>query len=231
MESSELLDGELECEIEAPCFQALSPDEVKLIKEGKTQIQFRRGENLTKQGGFAAYVMIIVKGLVKQYIEDSTGRNLNLQILQPGDFIGLSAVFDNPVFQYSTVAVTDTTVFMVDKQAMKTVLKNNGNFAFNIIMRYNEQSDILYSVLKTLTYKQMNGRLADTLLYLNSLPYSDAETFGNLSRKDLADFAGISTESTVKLLKTFEKEGIISLNEKTIIIKNKSLLQEISKRG
>lgn len=222
---------EFECEIEAPCFQALSQPEISLIKQGKTQIQFRRGENLTKQGGFAAYVMFVVKGLIKQYIEDENGRNLNLQIIQPGDFIGLSAVFDKPVFQYSTVAITDCTVFMVDKQAMKTVLTSNGKFAFNIIMRYNEQSDVLYSVLRTLTYKQMNGRLADTLLYLCSLPYSDTDVFGNLTRKDIADFAGISTESAVKLLKMFEKDGIISLNDKLITILNKSQLQEISKHG
>jgi len=220
-----------ECEIQAPCFQALSADEVALIKQGKTQVQFRKGENLTKQGTFATYVMFIVRGLVKQYIEDDTGRNLNLQILQSGDFVGLSAVFDKPVFQYSSVAITDTLVFMVDKEVMKTVLKNNGNFAFNIIQRHNEQSDMLYSVLRTLTYKQMNGRLADTLLYLSSLPYSDYEIYGNLSRKDIADFAGISTESAVKLLKIFEKDGIVSLQDKTISIVNRELLLEISKRG
>ncbi len=231
MEPILLQPDDFECEIQAPCFQALAPHEISLIKQGKTQVLFRKGENLTKQGTFASYVLFIVKGLVKQYIEDETGRNLNLQILQAGDFVGLSSAFDKPVFQYSSVAITDTVVFMVDKEAMKTVLKNNGNFAYNIIMRHNEQTDILYAVLRTLTYKQMNGRLADTLLYLSSLPYSSSEIYGNLSRKDIADFAGISTESAVKLLKTFEKDGIISLQEKTISILKKDILIEISKKG
>ena len=65
-------------------------------------------------------------------------------------------------------------------------------------------------------YKQMNGRLADTLLYIDSLKTEKAEIFQLLSRKDLADFAGISTESAVKLLKTFEKDGLIELHEKDI---------------
>ena len=56
-------------------------------------------------------------------------------------------------------------------------------------------------------YKQMNGRMADTLLYIDNLKNEKADIFQLLSRKDLADFAGISTESTVKLLKMFEKEG------------------------
>jgi len=60
----------------------------------------------------------------------------------------------------------------------------------------------------------MNGRMADALLYIDSLKNEKAEIFQLLSRKDLADFAGISTESTVKLLKMFEKDGLIKLNER-----------------
>ncbi len=77
----------------------------------------------------------------------------------------------------------------------------------------------------------MNGRLADTLLYLDDLRGENTEIFQLLSRKDLAEFAGISTESTVKLLKTFERDGLIALHEKDIILINHASLQEISKRG
>jgi CRP/FNR family transcriptional regulator len=80
-------------------------------------------------------------------------------------------------------------------------------------------------------YKQMNGRMADTLLYLDSLKNEKEEIFQLLSRKDLADFAGISTESTVKLLKMFEKDGLIALNEKDLKIIKYDALREISRRG
>jgi CRP/FNR family transcriptional regulator len=73
--------------------------------------------------------------------------------------------------------------------------------------------------------------MADSLLYIDSLKNEKAEIFQLLSRKDLADFAGISTESAVKLLKTFEKDGLIKLQEKDIrIIKHNALL-EISRKG
>ncbi len=80
-------------------------------------------------------------------------------------------------------------------------------------------------------YNQMNGRMADTLLYIDSLKNEKAEIFQLLSRKDLADFAGISTESTVKLLKIFEKEGLIELHEKDIKIVKQDALLEISRWG
>jgi CRP/FNR family transcriptional regulator len=73
--------------------------------------------------------------------------------------------------------------------------------------------------------------MADALLYIDSLKNEKAEIFQLLSRKDLADFAGISTESTVKLLKMFEKDGLIKLNEKDLKIVNYDTLRELSKRG
>jgi len=80
-------------------------------------------------------------------------------------------------------------------------------------------------------YKQMNGRMADTLLYIAAIQKEKPEIFQLLSRKDLADFAGISTESTVKLLKSFEKDGLLELHEKDIILTNHESLVEISRRG
>lgn len=77
----------------------------------------------------------------------------------------------------------------------------------------------------------MNGRMAETLLYLNSQKTDIPEIFQLLSRKDLADFAGIAMESAVKILKSFEKDQIIELKEKDIILKNSEKLIEISRVG
>jgi CRP/FNR family transcriptional regulator len=77
----------------------------------------------------------------------------------------------------------------------------------------------------------MNGRLAETLLYLDGIKKDKEEIFQLLSRRDLADFAGISTESTVKLLKQFEKDGLIKLKEKDIVILKGATLLEISRKG
>jgi CRP/FNR family transcriptional regulator len=196
-------DQDFICEIQAPCFQMLSPEEVELVRASKTQVLFRKGDNLTKQGAFASYVLFIINGLAKQYLEGESSKNFNLRIIQPGEFVGLSAVFTKNTFNYSSIALTDCHVFLVEKDAIAKVAKQNGMFGFNIIKRYCEQNANLFDTLRTIMYKQMNGRLADTLLYIDSLRTENAEVFELLARKDIADFAGISTESAVKLLKTF----------------------------
>jgi CRP-like cAMP-binding protein len=224
-------DHDFICDIQAPCFQMLSSEEAELVRASKTQVLFRKGDNLTKQGAFASYALFVINGLAKQYIEGDSSKNFNLRIIQPGEFVGLSAVFTKNTFNYSSVALTDCQVYLVEKDAITTVVKQNGLFGFNIIKRYCEQNTNLFDTLRNMMYKQMNGRMADTLLYLDGLKTENQEIFQLLSRKDIADFAGISTESAVKLLKSFEKDGLIELKDKDISLLNHGTLLEISRRG
>jgi CRP-like cAMP-binding protein len=224
-------DQDFICDIQAPCFQMLTPEEVILVRASKTQVLFRKGDNLTKQGAFASYILFIINGLAKQYLEGDGTRNFNLRIIRPGEFVGLSAVFTKNSFNYSSVALTDCQVFLVEKDAIAKVVKQNGIFGYSIIKRYCEQNADLFNTIRNLMYKQMNGRMADTLLYLESLKRDNADIFQLLSRKDVADFAGISTESAVKLLKSFEKDGLIELHEKDIVLVNHKALEEISRKG
>jgi CRP/FNR family transcriptional regulator len=219
------------CDIQAPCFQILSPEEAELVRASKTQVLFRKGDNLTKQGAFASYVLFVIHGLAKQYIEGDGIKDFNLRIIQPGEFVGLSAVFTKNTFNYSSIALTDCQVFLVEKDAIANIVKQNGMFGFNIIKRYCEQNANLFDTLRTVMYKQMNGRMADTLLYIDGLKAAYPDIFQLLSRKDIADFSGVSTESAVKLLKSFEKDGLIQLNEKNVSVLNHKELLEISKRG
>jgi CRP-like cAMP-binding protein len=224
-------DIEFICDIQAPCFQMLLPEEAELVRSSKTQILFRKDDNLTKQGAFASYILFMIDGYAKQYLEGDGIKNFNLRIIRPGEFIGLSTVFSENTFNYSSIAITDCHVFLVEKLAISKIIKQNGMFGFNIIKRYCEQNTNLVNIVRNLMYKQMNGRMADALLYIDSLKIEKKEIFQLLSRKDLADFAGISTESAVKLLKAFEKDGLIRLNEKDIDIIKHNELVEISKRG
>jgi len=100
-------DSEFICDIQAPCFQMLLPEEAELVRSSKTQVLFRKDDNLTKQGAFASYVLFMIDGYAKQYLEGDGVKNYNLRIIKPGEFIGLSAVFSENTFNYSSLALTD----------------------------------------------------------------------------------------------------------------------------
>ncbi|MDO9512502.1 MAG: Crp/Fnr family transcriptional regulator [Bacteroidales bacterium] len=231
MKSITETDSEFICHIDAPCFQMLSHEEIELVRSSKTQILFRKGDNLTKQGAFVSYVLFLITGLAKQFIEGDGNSSYNLKIIAPGEFLGLSAVFSKNTFNYSTIALTDCQAFLVEKTAIERVAKENGSFGFSIIKRYTEHYSYLFDTVRNFMNKQTNGRLADAILYIDGLKQRHPDIFQLLLRKDIADFAGISTETAVKLLKSFEKDSIISLKDKDIIVLDKERLINISKTG
>jgi len=224
-------DNDFFCDIQAPCFQQLSPEEIEFIGNSKTQVLFRKGENLTKQGAFASYVLFLVSGIAKQYVEGDAGKSYNLRMVTPGEFVGLTSVFTHKPYNYSTIALTDVQAFLVDNNSLLKVAQNNGKFAVGIIKRYSLQNNGLFDNIRTLMYKQMNGRMAEVLLYIDGIKVEGIDIFAQLSRKEIAEFAGISTENAVKILKSFEKDNLIKLEDKTITIINSGHLAEISKHG
>lgn len=220
-----------QCDIQAPCFQQLSEEEIDLIKSAKTQVLFRKGDNLTKQGVFASFVLFLTEGLVKQFIEGDGSRNLNLKLINSGEFVGLSSIFSKNTFYYSAVALTDTRAILIEKEALSDLIKSNGAFGFNLMKKFCHQQEMLFSALHTVVYKQMNGRMAEALLYIDGFNTEGLQVFPLLSRKEVAEFSSVSTESAVKILKSFEKDGIIRLDDKNIVILDREMLKRISKTG
>lgn len=231
MKTINITDKEFLCNLQAPCFQALGEAEVALVKSSKTQVQFRKGDNITKQGTFASYILFIINGLAVQYIEDEGSKSFNTRIVRPGEFVGLSSIFSDNTYDYSSKAISDCQAILVDKNALLQIINNNGAFGLGLFKRYTQKNANLYETLQAVLYKQMNGRMAKALLYINSFKIEYPEVFQLLPRKDIADFAGISTESAVKLLKAFEKDGYIILDGKDVTLKDNDALMEISRRG
>lgn len=211
--------------------QQLFPEELELIKDKKTQLTYLKGENLFKQGAFAPYVMFIVNGLVKIYLQTGYDKQINIRLAHTGDFLAFSSIFGDNVYNYSAIAVKDSLVCMIDKESLKQLLLKNPDFAMRITSRNYRNENYLLEIIKNISYKQMRGKLASTLMYLSQDEFMEEEIFQYMSRQDIADFASISTESAIKFLKEFEKEGILSLKGKDIEIIDKEKLEDIAIRG
>ncbi len=219
------------CEHFSRCFQHLFPDELEFITDKKIQLTYQTGETLFKQGAFAPYVMFIIEGMVKVYIQTGSNKQLNIRLAMEGDYLAFSSVFDENIYNYSAVALKDSIVCMIDKVALRKLFLNNAEFAMNITSRNCRNEEWLLDMLKNITYKQMRGKLASALIYLSAEKFLTQDVFLFLTRKDIADFASITTESTIKFIKEFEKEGILKLDGKNITITDRKVLDNIAKNG
>lgn len=219
------------CKKSSTCFQYLYPDELEFINSRKTQITYLKGETIFKQGAFAPYVLYVVDGLVRVFLQTGSLKQLNIRLTKQGDFMAFSSVFGENIYNCSAVALKDSTICMIEKTALKQLLMKNADFAMRITSMNCRNEGRYLDIIQNTSYKQMRGKLASSLLYLSSEEFLEEDVFQYLTRHDIADFASITIESAVKFIKEFEKEGILKLKGKDIKIINKDELEEIAKRG
>ncbi len=221
----------LDCMHSTNCFRQKIPDESDFINRNKTQVVYSKGENICKEKAYSSHILYIADGLVKVYLESPNNRHININILKTSEFIGLSSLYGDNIYHYSAVALVDSTICMINKESFQKIILEHGRFASDIIEWYCNKEKQLFKRIKSLGHKQMHGRLADIIFYLCDENFDQDVLFEQLSRKDIADFAGISTESTVRLLTELKNEGVIDLPGKKIEILDKKRLLEISKHG
>lgn len=213
------------------CFEKLTDDERQLLEERSVVVKYRKGEVICKQGGLAANVMYMEKGLAKVYIDNGVN-TLVLKIIPEGNLLGLSSVReDNNTFQYSAMAYVDSEVKQIDIHLFRQLLNQNPAFSKEIIDILGANSAQIYGRFFCLTHKQSYGRLADILLCLSDRIFKSPEFELPLSRKDLAELSGMSPETVTRMLQKFNEEGLIELKGKNFKILQYERLKKISETG
>jgi len=213
------------------CFDQLSEDEIAFIEDNMVEIEYEKGETICKQGTFASHIMVLNEGLAKIYKEGGND-TLILKILPAVNIIGLNTLFDgNNVFQYSAMAYLPSKVQMIEINAFKQLINTNAKFAAKIISLLSENTVITYGRFFCLTKKQTYGRFADILLCLALRIYKKNSFPLQLSRKELAELACMSTESITRILTKFKEEKLIKINSDSIEILEFEKLDMISQNG
>jgi CRP/FNR family transcriptional regulator, polysaccharide utilization system transcription regulator len=213
------------------CFDKLTEEEAAFIESKTVIIQYKKGEVITKKGGFASHVMFMESGLAKVFIDDGVN-TLVLKIVPPGTLFGLSSLSEeSSTFQYSAMAYVDSTIKQIEILAFREMLMRNPNFAKDVIETLNANSAQINGRFFCLTHKQSFGRLADIIICLADRIFRSEEFELPLSRKELAELSGMSSETVIRMLKKFDEDGVINLQGKSLTIKDYARLKRISESG
>jgi len=209
----------------------LTEEEKFEIEANTIEILYKKGENICKQGSFASYIIYLEDGLVKSYIEGSP-RDLILTITPSKRFVGLPSIFEgNSTFLYSVSSYVDSKARLIDINAFKSLLRRNAGFASGVIDILNENTAQGYGRFYCLIMKQSHGRLADILLCLSQRIFKNKTFDLPLSRYDLAELSGMSTENVIRILKDFKDDKLIQMSGKSMQILDFERLQKITNFG
>lgn len=211
--------------------QFIAEKDFEKLEKTSVKLNFRKGETILKQGGIPNHIAYLEKGIVKFNYESDSGKNLILTIVSAPKILGGANLFykDNNLF--SLIAVEDCEVIMIDSKVIEGVLMDNSKFAMMMFQVASEMFKKSVMNFISLAHKQKEGRIADIFLYLSEEVYKNTSFLLSLTRKEIAEFAGCSTENVIMTLSKWQNEKIVILEGKTIEIKDMEKLKYISKIG
>ncbi len=213
------------------CFETLTAEEIKLVDDNSVFVEYKKGEIICKRGSFASHIMYLESGLAKVYIEDGVN-TLVLKILPEKNLIGLASVSNTvKTFEYSVMAYVNSVIRQIDIDVFITLLNQNPVFAKEVIDIQNANSIQIYGRFFCLTHKQSFGRLADIILCLSDRVFKSEIFDLPLSRKDLAELSGLSSETVIRMLKVFREEGLVEMEGKKMRIIDRDRIKQISETG
>lgn len=211
--------------------QYVTPDEFEPIRKASVQLHFKKGETIFKQGNKSTHLIFLHKGIVKFIDEVDAGKDFILAIVKGPKLLGASNLFFKETNVLSLVAVEECDICMIDQKLLMSAAVKHGELLLAMCERSIEMFQASIFNFISLAHKQVHGRIADILIYLWEYVYKDKEYEFVLSRKEIAEFAACSHENAITTLSKFNKEGLITLKGKKIIINDLEKLYTISKIG
>jgi CRP-like cAMP-binding protein len=220
----------IDCKCKSGPFKRLTDEQMRKVDKNRTELTYKKGEIMCKQGTFVSSLIFVRKGFVKVFLENGDDPTI-ISVVKSGAFIGLQSLYGENIFHYSAEAMTDTEICLTDINTFRELILENSNFAKGIIETLNGDLISSYSRLFSLTQKHINGRFAELLLFMSQTLYADNPFKLTISRKDMADLISTSPESVSRLMSEFKEQGIITAKGHILEILDKARLESISVRG
>lgn len=212
-------------------FQYMSDKEFDTLDKTKYEVSYKAGEVIFKRGTKTAQLMFLSTGLAKSYIEGYGDKNLIIRLIKPFEIIGVLASYVGSQHQFSVMSIEDCKCSFYDLEIYKEIARNNSKVYDILTQSICIHSMQYYNKFISLTQKQVNGRIAETILYLYNDIYQTNPINLSITKFDIADMTGMSKDTATRVLKSLDNENIIKVQNNIITIIDIEKLTQISNNG
>lgn len=219
------------CEFRHIVFSCLDDEGIIELCNNKAEQSFRKGEIINREGDPITSFKYLKSGLVKLFRNTPSGEEQVITITRPFEFVSNMSIFSGEKYRYSVSALEDSVICIVRLSYIKDLLQKNGFFATGLLTRIAEINEKIIGQTLDLRQKNLIGRIAYVLLYFSKEIYNSRIFDLPVSRKEIADYIGMSTANVIRTMSEFKKEGIIKIDGKTIEVADIDKLEILSKRG
>ncbi|MCC6289607.1 MAG: Crp/Fnr family transcriptional regulator [Chitinophagaceae bacterium] len=201
------------------------------ISTYKLSRSLQKGERLFSEGDPVLGVCFIKKGFLKVELNGKQGRPLILRIAGRGTVFGHRASVRHSVHTCSATAVSEVQYCYVPNELFGEIADKSPVLKLQIINQFLDELELVEKKAINLAHKTVREKVAEALLLLaEAYQYEERKQSFRISfcRQDIADLAGTTKEQVSKILKDFEKEGLIKCAAKKFSYLNTARLRSIS---
>ena len=210
-------------------FSGLNREQVMSLNLEEINKTYKKGEMVFNEGNFPNALYVVYKGVVKVHKYGDNGKEQITRLAQPGDLLGYRSLISNDSYKATATATEETRLFKIPSSSFFNLLKESSDFSLKIMQLLSRDLHSAENKMLNMAQKSVREKIAEVLLLLNDKFGLDNQTFAiqsRLTRKEIGDIAGVTTESTIRTISDFNKENIIKIDGKKIIINNINLLKK-----
>ena len=213
-----------------PLFACLNSLERGIVLPHCRVLVFRKGDVLFEEGERTSLLSFVVLGSVK-VVKRSEDRSLVVRMLGPGDPVGIVAALQSIPYPASAVAVEPTTVLQIPERDFFGLADRHPEITRQLLQMFMLRQAELAQRLQDLTLS-VERRVARTLL-LFSRKIGRTEGGGvfiplSLNRQDIADLAGTTIETAIRVMSRWGKEGLVVTRENGFSIPDPERLRGVA---
>lgn len=191
------------------------------------EFKFKKGDIIFEEGQNSNYIYLIRSGTVKAHSLDEHGKELITSVYREDDLFGYTTFNSNMPYQNFTTALDDSELVGITRNELTKILNDNHDVAMDMLDLLSTDLSGARAQLLEMAYSSVNKKTAVTILkFAEKLNKKTSEAI-KISRNDLASVAGIATETLIRTLSGFKKDGIIEIEGRNIKILDLERLKSI----
>jgi CRP-like cAMP-binding protein len=197
-----------------------SLQEITLLSEHRTIKHIRKKDMLFMEGDSPNFLYLMISGKIKVYKSNTSGKEYIIDIYKTGDYLGHIALLQESKHKESAVAIEDSEVALIPKQAFFELLYTNRDVAVQFVKLLSKDFADAEEKLIKLAYDSARKRVAEAILFISKKYQEEGhpEAAFAMHRENISALSGISPESVSRHLTDFKEEGLIEIQQGNIKI-------------
>lgn len=196
-------------------------EQMKNYIDKKRSFTCKKAQQFIIEGAPIQGLYFIYKGKVKTLKTGINGREQIVRLTKEGDTVGFRGFGTSKRYLIGAYALEDTVLCNFNNEDMLDILRNIPEFTFDLMLFYAEELNKSENNIRKIAQMNVRERVIDTLLYIHrKFGQANGVIELDLSRKEIADFAGTTDEQVIRVISSLKKEALIKTIGKKIGLVN-----------